>query len=230
MTTARGSQHPHEQAPGRILTFENTAVAKSLGRALSGAGHDVRTVKRAAELRTQLKTPDYDAVVLDLTDAGLGKEALRQVALALDALPPEPDPSRPLVLAVDGEAGAGSSSQVPADLRIGGHERDRIVKEIELAIATKRLSEARVEIQRLREAVGLARSTAHDLAQPLTTVLARAQLLMSNLTPDDPNRRAVGIICQEAARLADLIEKFQALKEMVRPSLALKARGGPTAR
>jgi len=229
VTTEHGFPPSHDPAPARVLTFESRTAAKSLGRALSGAGYDVRTVKRAADLRAHLKESSYDAVVLDLTDTGLGKEALRQLGLALEELPAGPDPARPMVLALAGEEGSGSRNQVPADLWISGRERDQVLKEIEAAIATKRLAEARAEIQRLREAVGLARSTAHDLAQPLTTVLARAQLLMNNLPRDDPNRRAVSIICQEAGRLAGLIEKFQALKEMVRPSLALKARGGPTA-
>jgi len=229
VTTQQRSDHPPEAAPARVLTFESRTAAKSLGRALSAAGHHVRAVKRAADLRTQLKASGYEAVVLDLTDTGLGKETLRQLGLALEALPGVHDPARPLVIVLGGEEGPVSRSQVPADLWMSGRERDQVVKEFEAAIAIRRLAEACAEIKRLREAVALARSTAHDLAQPLTTVLARAQLLMNHLPPDDPNRRAVGIICQEAGRLAGLIEKFQALKEMVRPALELKARGGPTA-
>jgi len=230
VTSEHGPRRSLEPTPARVLTFESSTAAKSLGRALSGAGYDVRMVKRAADLRAHLKDPGYDAVVLDLTDTGLGKEAIRQLGLALEELPAGPEPARPMVFAISSEEGSGSRSQLPADLWISGRERDQVLKKIEAAIATKQLAEARAEIQRLREAVELARSTAHDLAQPLTTVLARAQLLMNNLPPGDPNRRAVGIICQEAERLAGLIEKFQALKVMVRPSLALKARGGPSAR
>ncbi len=71
-----------------------------------------------------------------------------------------------------------------------------------------------VEIERLRRAVRHARDTAHDLAQPLTTVLARAQLLAGSVQPDSPHYRAVSIICKEAGRLAEIAENFNKLKEM----------------
>ena len=71
---------------------------------------------------------------------------------------------------------------------------ERETQIVEAALALRRLEEARGEVARLREAVLFARSTAHDLAQPLTTILARTQLLLRNLQPDDPSRRAVGIV------------------------------------
>ena len=70
------------------------------------------------------------------------------------------------------------------------------------------------EIQRLRQTVAFARTTAHDLAQPLTTILARAQLLMSSIKPDDPNYRAISVICTETERLASAVSEFGKLKEM----------------
>jgi len=74
------------------------------------------------------------------------------------------------------------------------------------------------ELLRLRRAVGFARKTAHDLAQPVTVISARAQLLLNRMEPGDPNRRAVEVICQEANRLVSLMEQFQSLKEMTAPA------------
>ncbi len=77
-----------------------------------------------------------------------------------------------------------------------------------------RLEALRRESDRLRRALLHARETAHDLAQPLTTVLARSQLLLRKCPPDHPDHRALTIICREADRLAQIVERFQTLKEM----------------
>ena len=71
------------------------------------------------------------------------------------------------------------------------------------------------EIERLKQTVAFARTTAHDLAQPLTTILARTQLLMNAIKPEDPHYRAVSIICAETERLAGVAGEFNKLKEMV---------------
>ncbi len=72
------------------------------------------------------------------------------------------------------------------------------------------------ENARLRDAVSFARTTAHDLAQPLTTIMARSQLLLSKARPDDPSYKPLEVISGEAERLAELIVKFQKLKEMAK--------------
>ncbi len=86
------------------------------------------------------------------------------------------------------------------------------------ARARKELEEALEENRRLQEALGYAREAAHELAQPLTTILARSQLLLTRCAPDSPQRPALEIISREAGRLADIIERFQRLKEMAGPS------------
>ena len=77
-----------------------------------------------------------------------------------------------------------------------------------------KLEAALVEVERLRQTISFARTTAHDLAQPLTTILARSQLLMSAIKPGDPHYKAISIICAESERLAGVVERFSKLKEM----------------
>ena len=72
-------------------------------------------------------------------------------------------------------------------------------------------------LERLTRAVLHARKTAHDLAQPLTTILARSQMLLARLDPQDPHRNAVSVICQESDRLAQIVTGFQQLRELARP-------------
>lgn len=79
------------------------------------------------------------------------------------------------------------------------------------------------EIERLRETVAFARAKAHDLAQPLTTILARSQLLMNAIKPEDPHYRAISIICAETERLADTAAEFNRIKAMAAQPAVPKA-------
>ena len=98
----------------------------------------------------------------------------------------------------------------------GGHAPrvDELLAELNAALR---------EIERLRETVAFARARAHDLAQPLTTILARSQLLMNAIKPEDPHYRAISIICAEAGRLASAAGEFNKLKEMAAEPAVRKA-------
>jgi len=116
---------------------------------------------------------------------------------------------------------AASADQAASALRDDAY--DLLVLDLTRPEAAAGLREAATvvvsaENERLSRAVLFARQTAHDLAQPLTTILARAQLLRNRLKPEDPSYRAVSIICDEADRLARMVEEFQKLKEMSRDS------------
>jgi PAS domain S-box-containing protein len=54
----------------------------------------------------------------------------------------------------------------------------------------------------------LAASVAHELNNPLATISLRAETLVSQLSDDDPNRRALLIIEQEVERMASLVSNL----------------------
>jgi PAS domain S-box-containing protein len=54
----------------------------------------------------------------------------------------------------------------------------------------------------------LAGTTAHELNQPLTSVMGYSELLKKKLSPDDSNYRAVDIILREAERMAEIVRKI----------------------
>jgi len=54
----------------------------------------------------------------------------------------------------------------------------------------------------------LAGTTAHELNQPLTSVMGYSELLKKKLSPDDANYRAVDIILREAERMAEIVRKI----------------------
>ena len=54
----------------------------------------------------------------------------------------------------------------------------------------------------------LAGTTAHELNQPLTSVMGYSELLKKKMSPDDANYRAVDIILREAERMAEIVRKI----------------------
>jgi PAS domain S-box-containing protein len=54
----------------------------------------------------------------------------------------------------------------------------------------------------------LAGAAAHELNQPLTSVIGYAQLIQRQSAPDAPHLRALGVILREAERMADIVRKI----------------------
>jgi signal transduction histidine kinase len=54
----------------------------------------------------------------------------------------------------------------------------------------------------------LAGAAAHELNQPLTSVMGYAELLKKKMGPDEPYHRAVDTILAEAARMAEIVKKI----------------------
>ena len=87
--------------------------------------------------------------------------------------------------------------------------RGRIRMEEQLQEATESLERSR------RQAVvaELAGAAAHELNQPLTSLLGYAELLNKRIDEDDPNWRAVETIQQESKRIADIVKKIGQITE-----------------
>jgi len=81
-------------------------------------------------------------------------------------------------------------------------EQKRI--EAELSAAREKLEEA----QRQAMIVELAGAAAHELNQPLTSVLGYAELLQRRLEPGSAAARFVSIIVREAERMAEVVRKI----------------------
>jgi PAS domain S-box-containing protein len=82
--------------------------------------------------------------------------------------------------------------------------RDRLKIEKKLSMAQERL----VETERASMAAQLAGATAHELNQPLTSVLGYAELMRRKIPEDSPLRRSVDIIFKEGERMAEIVRKI----------------------
>ena len=75
----------------------------------------------------------------------------------------------------------------------------------------EKLEEATESLERHRRKALLAElagAAAHELNQPLTSLLGYAELLDERLAEDDPNRRPASIILREGNRIADIVRKI----------------------
>jgi signal transduction histidine kinase len=96
----------------------------------------------------------------------------------------------------DGEATA--TFGIFADLR----ERVRVEEQLAQAQEKLAISEKQALLAEL------AGATAHELNQPLTSVMGYAELLMRKTGDDEPVYRAVSIIHDQAQRMAEIVRKI----------------------
>lgn len=82
--------------------------------------------------------------------------------------------------------------------------RERLHMERRLVQTQERL----VDAEKQALIAELAGTTAHELNQPLTSVMGYAELLMRRIPEDDSNYRAADKIVQECQRLADIVRKI----------------------
>jgi signal transduction histidine kinase len=82
--------------------------------------------------------------------------------------------------------------------------RDKLQLERKLSDAETRLEES----ERNAVIVALAGTAAHELNQPLTSVMGYAELLKRKLKEDDFSFRPVDIIYREAERMAEIVRKI----------------------
>ncbi|HZY04879.1 MAG TPA: PAS domain S-box protein [Anaeromyxobacteraceae bacterium] len=83
-------------------------------------------------------------------------------------------------------------------------QRERIDVEKRLATAEEKLKEREKQAM-IAELAGAA---AHELNQPLTSVMGYADLLRRRVPPGDPSARPVEIIYREAERMAEIVRKI----------------------
>jgi hypothetical protein len=96
------------------------------------------------------------------------------------------------------------NGQEAATVGILSDLRERLAMEERLVAAQEQL-----EIQERQAMVAqLAGAAAHELNQPLTSIIGYGQLVERQSEPDAPHIRAVKIIVREASRMADIVRQI----------------------
>ncbi|MFH2005655.1 MAG: PAS domain S-box protein [bacterium] len=71
------------------------------------------------------------------------------------------------------------------------------------------MTQERLEVTEKQALIAeLAGTTAHELNQPLTSVMGYAELLKKKLGEESPHAHAMGVIMQEAGRMAEIVRKI----------------------
>jgi PAS domain S-box-containing protein len=98
--------------------------------------------------------------------------------------------------------GAHGEPEATCGIFIDMREKLRIEERLAHAQQKLELSEKHALIAEL------AGTTAHELNQPLTSIMAYAEMLKRKLTPDTPEHRAADRMVQETERMADIVRKI----------------------
>lgn len=61
------------------------------------------------------------------------------------------------------------------------------------------------------ELVDQARKHCHDLNQPLTVIMARSELMLLKMSPDDPNHKNLEQIHDQALKVSQLVSSLQTM-------------------
>jgi len=73
----------------------------------------------------------------------------------------------------------------------------------------KKLEKERIEREKLSALMELAGATAHELNQPLTTILGSAETIMRKASQQDPLFKQISLIAKETERLSSMIKKIK---------------------
>ncbi|MBI2951829.1 histidine kinase, partial [bacterium] len=81
--------------------------------------------------------------------------------------------------------------------------------------------EAQREAERIRVLLEMAGAAAHEINQPLTVIVARAELLLNGMPPGAPLRREVESIYEASERIVEIVRKMQGIQQYITKPYAL---------
>jgi PAS domain S-box-containing protein len=143
---------------------------------------------------------------------GIAKSIMGELRALEKGGPGRLEPSRRDIVSKDGELVPVSlaasilyeEGREVATVGILSDLRDRLKIEQRLAQAQEKL----VVTEKQALIAELAGTTAHELNQPLTSVMGYSELLKKKMSPEDANYRGIDIILREAERMAEIVRKI----------------------
>ncbi len=223
---ARGGARLRKRAAerGRVLGAEGILGSRSFLQRLIDASRDaviasdmrgtVLVFNEAAERITGWRAADLvgRVSVSELYPSGVAKEIMRKLRAAqpqgghLSGIEVEilSRDGTPIPILLSGAVIYGDDGREIATTGYFTDLRDRRAME-------KRLKEAQsalIQTEKQAAVAELAGSAAHELNQPLTAVMGYAELLLKRLPADDPNRKHLTTIYEEAERMAAVVKKI----------------------
>jgi DNA-binding response OmpR family regulator len=72
-----------------------------------------------------------------------------------------------------------------------------------------------IEAERYRTLTQAAGAAAHEINQPLTTLLGASELVLARMQPDDPDRQLFDMLVSSGERIRDIVRQMLTLREVV---------------
>ena len=204
-------------ALGQELSGQLPSPLFSIGTLIVGFGAATWTDETATGPRYQAAT-EWLSRVVGPTAASITLLGLLRDSDGLDAL----EPAIHLTVVVAGVLFVirqglllRERSQSLREISTLHDENDRLVDELRAElIERKRVQDRLVDASRMAAVGELAAGVAHEVNNPLTGVLGFSELLLEDMTPEDPRRGDVESIRSEAIRARSII---RALRDFARP-------------
>jgi signal transduction histidine kinase len=103
-------------------------------------------------------------------------------------------------------------SEIPLEYSFSMHRDEK--GEFSMAVIRditerKKLEKERIEREKLSALMELAGATAHELSQPLTTILGCAETIIRKTSQQDPLFKQLSLIAKETERLSSMIKKIR---------------------
>ncbi|MCB2225723.1 MAG: response regulator [Desulfarculaceae bacterium] len=204
MTLASTLGGRDEIGPLRILVADDSATARAhLEHVLAGLGHTSLSAASGMQLLELLAREAVDLVLCDLMMPGMdGLEVLAETRRLKPEVPFIIITSHgSLDSAVEAlRQGADDYLSKPVDAEILAHR-------VAAVLLKRRLEASQRERGKLEAALATAGAAAHQINQPLTALLATAQLLQKS---SDPERSAhyCRVIAEQSQRLGDIVHRL----------------------
>ena len=87
--------------------------------------------------------------------------------------------------------------------------------------ARRQVEEAQREAERIRVLLEMAGAAAHEINQPLTVIVARAELLLKGMPPGVPLRREAESIYEASEKISEIVRKMNGIQQYITKPYAL---------
>ena len=197
-----------------LIADDNPIVRGMLGAHLKKWGHSVAECHDGHEAWERLQRTDSPKIaILDWMMPGIEGPELCTRVRALDH-------GRLLHLIL--LTGRATSEDLVKGLEAGANDyvtkpfnESELKARFEVGMRVVELRESLIQAERYRVLTQAAAAAAHEINQPLTTLLGTAELMLMALPGDDPNRDTFETFQKAGERIRDTVQKMMTLRDVV---------------
>ena len=116
----------------------------------------------------------------------------------------------------------GEKEDIVAGLKAGANDyvtkpvdEEELQARVQVGVRMVELQDQLLESERLRALTETAGAAAHEINQPLTIILGKADILLDKMAPEDPHRRHIVDLQQAGQKITGIVRKMEAAQQYV---------------